>query len=460
MFSRVRSIPLVALVATSFVFACTPGNEGSGGSAPVVGGENAGGSNSGAGSQGGQGMPGGSTSTFDPSGGGTTQPGCDAQPNQDKDEDGFTINDGDCNDCDPNVNPGAIEVIGSARGGEGGGGGGVGGGNGTGGAGGAAEYVPADEDCDGEADNVAEPDCDAGLQLASTDPMDGARAIELCKVAEDETDWGLLAAEYVDANGGTLAANVQVGIFSTFGPNVPPQQGGSMLALSSGTARLPGQPGACTSNSCGTYMIKTAPPGFPQAPPNCPISADIHNDIGLEVTLRAPTNATGYQFDFKFQSFEFGEYVCTNFNDQFIALVNPAPSGAQDGNISFDSAGNPVSVNIAFFDVCNSCADFAQNCFDNPPAVVCPTAPVGCCSAGGAQLVGTGFDTGFGGGEDAGGTSWLRTVAPVEGGSAFAIRFAIWDTGDASWDSTTIIDNFQWIADGGSVLVGTNPVPE
>jgi hypothetical protein len=472
---RSRSnLSFLALFATGLLISCKAGNgDAIGGSGPGTGGANAGGSNNGGSNEGGQPMPGGSTATFEPAGGGTTQPGCDAQPNEDKDGDGFSINQDDCNDCDPNVNPGAIEVIGSVRrGGEGGGAdGGAGpggngpGGNGTGGAGGAAEYVPADEDCDGEADNIAPPDCDAGLMLTSTDPMDGAKAIELCKVAEGPSDWGVLAASYVNANGGPSAANVQVGIFSSFGTNVPPQQGGSMLALSSGTARLPGQPGACTSQSCGASTPTLAPPGFPQAAPDCPIDPDIYNDIGLEVTLRAPTNATGYKFDFKFTSFEFAEYVCTNFNDQFIALVNPAPSGAQDGNISFDSQNNPVSVNIAFFDVCDYPDDFAGNCYDDPgpPAVICPTAPVGLCSAGGAGLVGTGFDTGFTSGpfgEDAGGTSWLRTEAPVEGGSSFAIRFAIWDTGDGSWDSTTVIDNFQWIADGGTVLVGTNPVPE
>jgi hypothetical protein len=191
--------------------------------------------------------------------------------------------------------------------------------------------------------------------------------------------------------------------------------------------------------------------------PGCPVATAIHDDIALEVTLRAPTNATGYKFDFKFTSFEFAEYVCTNFNDQFIALVNPPPMGAQNGNISFDSLGNPVSVNIAFFDVCDYPDDFAAFC----SGTMCPTEPPNLCSAGGSQLIGTGFDNAFGSNfEDAGGTSWLRTAAPVEGGSAFAIRFAIWDTGDSSYDSTAIIDNFQWIADGGSVLVGTNPVPE
>ena len=55
-----------------------------------------------------------------------------------------------------------------------------------------------------------------------------------------------------------------------------------------------------------------------------------NDDIGLDLTIRAPTNATGYKFNFKFHSFEFGEYVCTSFNDQFIALVNPPPMGSQN----------------------------------------------------------------------------------------------------------------------------------
>ena len=44
--------------------------------------------------------------------GGSTGSGtiCDATPDEDKDMDGYSINEGDCNDCDPNVSPGAIEV--------------------------------------------------------------------------------------------------------------------------------------------------------------------------------------------------------------------------------------------------------------------------------------------------------------------------------------------------------------
>ena len=35
---------------------------------------------------------------------------CNPGPNDDRDKDGWTIAEGDCNDCDPNVNPGAIDT--------------------------------------------------------------------------------------------------------------------------------------------------------------------------------------------------------------------------------------------------------------------------------------------------------------------------------------------------------------
>src|SRR5262249_25131156 len=63
-------------------------------------------------------------------------------------------------------------------------------------------------------------------------------------------------------------------------------------------------------------------------------------------------------------------------------------------------------------------------------------------------------------GQDAGATSWLQTTAPVTGGSNVDIRFIIWDTGDEVWDSTVLVDGLQWIANGGTVSVGTDPIPD
>jgi hypothetical protein len=267
--------------------------------------------------------------------------------------------------------------------------------------------------------------------------MSGAHAMDLCDTVA-ANGFGVVSAQYVRADGSPAAAPADhVGLLPNFGPNVAPRRGGTMLALSSGSARLPGQQGECGSVSCGTLGAGVAPAGFPQDVPGCTGDTAINDDIALEVQMRAPNNATGLSYEFTFYSHEYPEWVCTDYNDQFIALVTPPPAGSIQGNISFDAATNPVSVNIALFDVCQG------------------------CSLGTQELVGTGFDTwGFDGVADAGATSWLKTTAPIAGGQEFSVRFAIWDTGDTAYDSTVAIDNFEWIADGGTVEVGTAPVPK
>lgn len=335
---------------------------------------------------------------------------CQSGAMEDFDGDGFTVLDGDCNDCDANVNPGAIDVIDLEPDEMG------------------VIPTPADEDCDGAIDNVPPP-CDGAYAINNTDALAGAGAMGLCKVAANDTDWGIIDAQYVRADGTPTGASLQTGLLFDFGPNVSTQEGSQMLVLSSGNARIPGQPDPCNSQTCNGSGAGVAPAGFPQDVPACPGATDINDDIALEVTLRAPTNATGFSYNFNFYSFEYPEWVCTSFNDQYIAHVTPAPPGAINGNISFDSMTNPVSVNIAFFEVCAGC-------------------PLGT-----AELTGTGFDAW----DDAGATSWLVTTAPVTGGQELTIRFTIWDTGDAAWDSTVLLDNFQWIADGGTVSVGTVP---
>jgi hypothetical protein len=349
----------------------------------------------------------GSTGSFNPSGSGGGDAVCNSAATEDHDQDGFTRNAGDCNDCDVNVNPGAVEVPTDAM---------------------DPEAKEADENCDGMIDEPATV-CDTNTDLSSTDGVLAAGAIDLCKQA-GASDWGILSAEFVRANGTPAAPGVQVGILDAFGSAVPPRAGSRMLALSSGHARAPNHPNPCNDYSCYTSGPGTPPPGFPQDVPSCSGATDINDDVALQVQMRAPTNATGYSFDFTFYSFEYPEWVCTSFNDQFIALVDPAPMGAINGNISFDSMTNPVSVNIAFFQVCSGC-------------------PLGT-----QELAGTGFDVW----DDAGATGWLVTQAPVEPGEEFSIRFAIWDTGDQAWDSTVLIDNFQWIANAGTVTVGTEPV--
>jgi hypothetical protein len=368
--------------------------------------------------------------------GGSSQGTCNSTPGQDNDKDGFvagTAPGDDCNDCDPNVNPGAIEVIAAADK-----------------DGGVPDAV--DEDCDGKVDNV-EPPCDIGLDVADSNPMSGAKAVDLCHVAKDAKDWGVVSAKWVMADGSPPPGNPNFdlghGMLSGFGPNVKVQHGGRMLGLSSGTARQPTDPGYSSVGGFDKGYTGNQPQGFPKESPACPGSTTgiPHDPTGLEVVVRAPSNAHGFSFNFNFYTYEWPGFICSTFNDFFVAILSPIPMGQSDGNISFDTQGNPVSVNNAFIEVCGCAASGGPPCLAGGK-----TFP---CALGTNGLVGTGFQDQF---NDHGSTGWLFSTAPVDPGQQITMRWAVYDSGDGVLDSTTLVDNWLWIAEPGT-HVGTGIVP-
>jgi hypothetical protein len=359
---------------------------------------------------------------------------CISDPGDDLDKDGYNEDEGDCDDCDSSRSPSAVEVISADP-----------------------NAAKADEDCDGAVDEL-DATCDAGLAIDDSDPLSGARAIDLCKQSAGPTDWGVVSVQWVVADGSpppqkNLAAfHLGHGMLPGFGPNVAVRRGERLLGLSSGAARRPNDPGYHDVHGFDKLYEGAHPEGFPKESPACPgnITGEPHDDAGLEIKIRTPPNAQGFSFDFNFYTYEWPEYVCSEFNDFFVALLSPTPTSQSDGNISFDTQGNPVSVNNAFLDVCG--------CAGNPPGTCIAGGKTFPCALGDAELVGTGFgfDTAF---EDHGATSWLVTKAPVEPSTEMVIRFSVYDSGDGVLDSTTLIDNWTWIGDPGTI-VGTIPIPE
>ncbi|MEJ7733253.1 MAG: choice-of-anchor L domain-containing protein [Polyangiaceae bacterium] len=362
---------------------------------------------------------------------------CDPKgPDDDVDQDGYTPNQGDCHDCDKNVNPNAIEVPTEE---------------------GKDVY---DEDCDGEEDEVDEVLCDSGLVIDEMDALVALQALELCKVSSGPADWGLVSAKWTLADGSPppsfALANFHLGhgILPKFGANVKVRKGEQMLALSSGTARQPDDPGYQDVGGFPKGFTSPPPQGFPKESAACPgVTTGQPNDAAaIELEMRTPSNAQGFSFDFDFFTYEWPNFVCSGYNDFFVALLMPFPPNQVDGNISFDSAGNPISVNNALLEVCG--------CAGNPPNACSAGGKQFNCSLGNTDLIGTGF--GFDTAQDEqdhGSTAWLRSKAPVEPASDITIRFAVYDSGDGVLDTTTLIDNFKWIGVPG-VTVGTDPVPD
>jgi hypothetical protein len=244
----------------------------------------------------------------------------------------------------------------------------------------------------------------------------------------------------------TLNASYHLGhgVMDSFGPNVSPRGGLRMLVLSNDQARRPTDPDPL--NTTSKNYSSAYPTGFPKSSATCPtasVTGPANDPVALQAVVRVPQNATGFSFDFDVYAQDFPTYICSNFDDTFAAILSPIPSGLLDGNITFNAAGDPFSVNGSDYEVCG--------CASGPPCTA--GGKTFACSLGTSQLLGTGFgaDTAT---ADAAATGWQHTTSPVEGGGEITVRFAIWDATDSVFTSTALVDNWAWLTEA-NVIVET-----
>ena len=375
----------------------------------------------------------------------------------DSDGDGFTEAQGDCDDCDPNKSPIAAEVIAEPNPDK------------------PNEPLPdpADEDCDGLIDEK-DPDlkpCDAGLALDSENPWDAVKAIGFCDQDKDGNPKFIKKATWVLADGLPPGPSVDPvkyhlghGLLDHFGDNDKPREGERMLALSSGTARNKNEPGFVSRNFNKGYS-SNPPLTFSGESPACPgvvvPKSSVQDAAGLELEIEAPSNVLSLEFSFNFRSYEFPQFICTQFNDFFWANF---VQGNVNKNVSFDNQNppNPISVNAGFLSQCDCPPSGPGECVAPPfPQIGQPQKVFQC--DGVEQLAGTDFDgstnpQGQYQGWTNAGTGWLKTTVPVKPKELLKLRFVVFDSGvdmngqkDHNVDSTVTIDRFKWHA-----IPGTN----
>jgi len=373
-----------------------------------------------------------------------------ADENVDVDADGFTTCDGDCNDSDPLVNPGAFETNGNM----------------------------VDDDCDSVADNALA-ECDMGLQSNTGDALDFVRAMDICQTSGlTSRRWGVIDASMQLADGSGSPNPQGHAVRPGFGTVMLPQHGGSIVVLSSGAAADSNDVNPAFVPGTATQHGQTS--NFPQdwftangnMLPNitgCPgPSGNIANDPEmLTMRLRVPSNAKSFSVKVNFFSHEYPEYTCTQYNDFFVVLLDSMyagdPANPADKNLAFYTNPTtmeriPVGVNLAYGNtgLFTSCHNGTGGCSGSPQYPF----TISTCLDDGAQLPGTGFDVPSSFACDAtqtsgGGTGWLTTSGNVVGGEIITLRFAIWDTSDPVYDSTVLIDDFEWsvdAADPGTVI--------
>ena len=326
----------------------------------------------------------------------------------DMDGDGYYGCDDDCDDTDININPGAGRVCSNGKDNDCSGkidADEDGDGDGFAGCKDCNDYDPdinpnefdspgdmMDNDCDGVTDEIPPP-CDVP-GLNTNNAADYAKAIDLCI--------GVKSSTFAKA-----AASNSHAIHTSYGPQNTAKAKPNLAVISSGVAAAKGQPGYQNPQSGKAFSNSAA---YPKV--NCKKSGNVYDYTEWKLVLKVPGGATAFSFQFNFMSSEYPEWVNSKYDDKFLAVLD---SQKFKGNISFDSKGKCISINSAFFTVCKG------------------------CKYGDAQLAGTGYEGGIGGG-----TGWLKTTAPVTPGETITLSFIVFDEGDHILDSVVLIDDFQW----------------
>ncbi len=374
----------------------------------------------------------------------------------DCDRDGWQESDGDC--CDrydqcskPElVNPGAIENAGNNL----------------------------DDNCNGlldGADTLDVSSCDEALGPRVTDPMDWARTLGLCRATtESSRSWGVISAELLLADGKPGVPPNSASIRPVFG-TIAPQEGSRLAVfatdvasdkvqtnpgLSDSTMQTTADISACDAGSCIRDWLMSARPGVKQAG-KLPASAGCNeateqklaNDsVMLKLRIRAPTNAKSFRLRSRFFSLEYPEFVCSQFNDQMVLLIdtpgatvgNPVDKNLMTYSAGADAGVWPVGINLAagtpLFQVCQSRLE-APTCWDESVSSLS-------CAQGPGELAQTQFAASMSGGcVEGGGTVWMGTRGNVKPGQVFELRAAVWDVGDHILDSLILLDDFEWFVE-------------
>jgi hypothetical protein len=284
---------------------------------------------------------------------------------------------------------------------------------------------------------------------------DFARAIGICG-----TD--LVSATFPSGSGQSRA------IRPRFGDRWNPRLGNKLAMLSTGKAQ---DANDGYSPQFGFSFFTTQPHPL-WSRPRCSLALfapPAHDVSELKLTLKVPPGAKSLSFQFNFFSAEYPEYVCTPYNDRFIALLEssaldatklPKGGGGQCAknvstptcNSSCDANEEPVTVNNGFFDVCRSAEGF--DFFTNTNWKNECKQPVDLLAATGFDRVDQ-DDCDQPGCLVGGATGWLTSKAPVTPGETITLRFIVLDENDDIYDSSVLLDNFRW--DGAAVSV---PVTE
>ncbi|MBX7081058.1 MAG: choice-of-anchor L domain-containing protein [Nannocystaceae bacterium] len=310
-------------------------------------------------------------------------------------------------------------------------------------------------------DDGPAPDClaPAALQPCDGDTLDPLRAIGLGCPGDDDTRIPVWGAELhaPDAASWAIASQLGTALDELGQPRFRPREGERFLAITTGHVAAPDPAGAIAMTPAAMYTDNDNPdaavlpspvttaPGSNDGAGGTPFvgcdgsgdcsdtlalpwaqgGAAAHDLAWLRFDTLVPEGTFGFGLDLAFFSVEFPEFVGSAYND---VLLLWSSSEAYTGNLCFVD-GQPCTVT-------SLCAG------DDGCAALRHCAGAGCDAPDADALAGTGFEL------DGGGTGWFRANGPAVPGESLELTVAVFDMGDASYDTLVLLDDFDWSCDG------------
>ena len=128
--------------------------------------------------------------------------------------------------------------------------------------------------------------------------------------------------------------------------------------------------------------------------------------VEMRFSVQVPPDVVSFSYDFAFSSTEYPFYYGSPYNDMYVGWLE---SEQWTGNISFDAAGNPISLNAGFLEFTDNDPELSGTCMQAHAA-----------------------------------TGWLTTTTGVTPNEMITVVFAIFDLSDSNLDSYVFLDDFQW----------------
>jgi hypothetical protein len=308
----------------------------------------------------------------------------------------------------------------------------------------------SDTDSDGDGDTDSDSDSDTDSDSDPIVPECGSCAstgtsLDNLRCAIDLCDDSVFVTQHYSSptSAGTAGTYEAVSHFGNAANDLTSHRNGSYALMATGPAT-------------GTEHSEDMGGSSSTDPFSANISQQIFDVMEWSLTLKAPSDATGFRFDYVFMSVEYDEYVGSEYNDKFYAFVEALSTNSGNRTVvNFTDCRDPDTYSDFTCDssTMTNCIHGNKYCYMGINSGISECCWKDGCEGGttswSTNISGTGYSCAtsqlLDNATRGSSTGWQTVHWPINGNEQFNIIFHLHDSADHVLDSEVIIDNFLFV---------------